>query len=218
MSNELTVTQARKLVDKIKLKAGELAEAIRKLRDSEGWAVLGYKSWAECCEAEFGYTKQHANRLIKAEQIKLEVEPMGSTQPNERQARELARLPKDQQADCWQDVLDAAEQTGEKPTARAVQEKVDLWLADDEPIAVDVPVEADVDQGDGVDAQADETSLTREQLMTIGAMFADVASALMHYLPQVGEAADNDRLAVRLVRWRDEFEELSTVVNSLIEE
>jgi len=161
MSNELTVTEAQLLVKQIRQKTGELAEAIRRLRDSHGWKVLGYDSWAECCEQEFGYSKRHANRLIQSQQVIEQVGPMGPTSPSERQARELARLPKDQQADCWQDVLDECEQTGEKPTARAVQEKVDLWLADDEPADVEEPVDVGNDQGDAAVEVEGEPSVSR---------------------------------------------------------
>ena len=57
-----------------------LAAKLRELRDRMGWTALGYDSWAECVQGEFNYSKQHANRLIAAQQTRGRVEPIGSTE------------------------------------------------------------------------------------------------------------------------------------------
>ena len=139
MTKIVTITKAEvhSLVKQIKQKAGELAEAIRKLRDSNGWRVLGYSSWAACCEAEFGYSKRHANRLIQSQEVIEQVGHQCPTSPPPTHAAILAKLPEDQRSDCWQDVLDECEQSGEKPTAAAVREKVNVWAGDNEPINAD---------------------------------------------------------------------------------
>ena len=132
----ITTSEVHRLVKQIKQKAGELAEAIRKLRDSNGWKVLGYATWAECCEAEFGYSKRHANRLIQSQQVIEQVGHMCPSQPNDRQASELARLPEEQRADCWQDYVEECETAGEKPTAAGLRAMVDVWAGDNEPVDV----------------------------------------------------------------------------------
>lgn len=148
----MTKTEAKGLVKEILSDAKQLAAKLQELRDRLGWKALGYDSWAECVEREFGYSKRHANRLIAAQNTRDEVGPIGPTQTPgsgelpESHARELGRLPNDQRADCYQDFIDECEQAGAKPTAAGLREKVDLWLADNEP-----PVDTgddDVDVGD----------------------------------------------------------------------
>jgi len=60
---------------------------------------------------------------------------MCPSQPNDRQASELARLPEEQRADCWQDYVEECQQSNEQATAAGLRALVDLWLADDEPVA-----------------------------------------------------------------------------------
>jgi hypothetical protein len=114
----LSAKQARRLCEKIARQAENLRELLLQLRDGQGWLALGYASWASCCEEEFGYSKQHANRLIKAEEINRQVEPMGSIPLSERQARELGKVPEEKR----QAVLDwAIEKADGKPlTAAAI--------------------------------------------------------------------------------------------------
>lgn len=120
--------EAARLCAKIRAKAADLADLIRQLRDGAGWVPLGYATWEACCKEEFGYSKRHANRLIQSQQIIEQVGPMGPASPNERQARELARLPEDDRADCWESYLSDCEGMGEKATAKGLREQVDAWL------------------------------------------------------------------------------------------
>lgn len=60
----------------------------------EGRVALGYATWAKCCEEEFGYSKQHANRLIQAAKISQQVGTIVPTEPlPESHARELGKVP-----------------------------------------------------------------------------------------------------------------------------
>jgi len=146
--------EAQQLLEAIRADVTNLAEKLREFRDRFAWASLGYDSWANCVKEEFGYSKQHANRLIAAQQIKRRVEPIGSTYAPRKQggeggtkvpptppesrelpeshARELARLPEDQQADCYVDYIEECGETI-RPTAAGLRDKVETWLADNEP-------------------------------------------------------------------------------------
>jgi len=143
----MTETEAQGLVDEINAGILCLGEKLLELRNRRGWQALGYVSWDVCVRAEFNYTRQHANRLIKAQEFRArlalgapdQVEPIGSTHPPdngktpESHARVLGRLPDDQQIACYEDFLDECNKAGAKPTARGLRKKVDLWLADNEP-------------------------------------------------------------------------------------
>ena len=136
---DIGAVEARLLVRQICEHADNLRKLLTKLRDGRGWMALGYANWAVCCEKEFGYSKQHTNRLIKAEEVRQiteatsQVEPMGSTndpdpmdpsllpQLPERQARELAKVPAKQRSDVLNRVI---EQTDGKVTAAAIKEAV----------------------------------------------------------------------------------------------
>ncbi len=130
MSNELitlTKAQARSLIGVILTQAENLRDSLTTLRDRGGWQVLEYESWAKCCEVELGYTKRHANRLIKAEEVKAKVGPIGPTPLPEAQARELSKAPPELQATVWEQ---AKEATDGKPTAAAIREVVDATCED----------------------------------------------------------------------------------------
>jgi hypothetical protein len=126
---QLSVLQARLLCEKIVHEAENLGLLMRQLRDGQGWVALGYASWAKCCEVEFGYTKQHVNRLIKAQEISDQVEPIGSTMP-ESQARELGKVDPDKR----RAVLAWAEEKAEgKPLTAAAIRKAAAEVMEAEP-------------------------------------------------------------------------------------
>jgi len=132
-------TEAKHLVEEIVSGARLLAAKLQELRDRMGWKALGYDSWAECVTGEFGYSKRHANRLIAAQETRVKLGPIGPTEaPDggevpESHARELGRLRDDHRADCYADYIDECEQQKTKPTAAGLREKVETWLADNEP-------------------------------------------------------------------------------------
>lgn len=145
-NSQLPLKEARRLCDLIRRQTSELASAIRKLRDGDGWKTLGYATWAACCESEFGYTRQHVGRLLKAERVKgsiqetvSEGEPIGSPAeaaavPDdapipEAQARELARLPEAERAACYRAVVRDCLAEGVRPTARLLRQAVETRLA-----------------------------------------------------------------------------------------
>ncbi len=123
-------TEARRIVCAIHKQAKNLRELLLQLRDRTGWKALGYDTWAACCEKEFGYSKSQANRLIKTQQVGEQVAHTCAASPNVRQSIELARLPDNQQSDCWQDYADDCDMQDTTPTAAGLREKVELYLAD----------------------------------------------------------------------------------------
>ena len=84
-----------------------------------------YGTFEEYCQQRWGWTRQHSNRVIGAASVVTHLEPTGSILPaNEAQARELARLPAEQQREVWSGAVAESEATGEPITARQVEERV----------------------------------------------------------------------------------------------
>jgi hypothetical protein len=135
----LTAAQARRLCDRIVHEANNLRKLLVQLRDGKGWLTLGYSTWAELCEQEFGYSKRYANYLIQAEKVNQQV---GTIVPalTESQARELGKVP----AEDREKVLDwAAEKADGAPlTAKAIRAAA-AEVAEGEP-----EEDVDVDGGD----------------------------------------------------------------------
>ncbi len=135
----MTAKEAMRLCSKIRSQHADLAESIRKLRDGHGWVSLGYASWALCCQEEFGYTKQHVNRLIRAEEVKQQVEQNCSTplpQMKDSHASELARLPAEHQPTAWGDFTEDCQSHGERPTAKTLRQFIDRRLRPKVPVEV----------------------------------------------------------------------------------
>jgi len=161
-ARRLTSNQARKLCDQIVHEALNLSELLTQLRDGEGWVALGYASWAACCETEFGYSKQHANRLIKSDQIRKqlvgsggEVEPIGSTL-SESQARELTNVPESSRVEVIQAAHEVAESEGRKMTAKDIKEAADAAKVTPEIVDEDEDKDGETPQADYLPEDFDE--------------------------------------------------------------
>ena len=86
------------------------------MRNTQG---LGYPSWGEYFEAEFGGKKTNAYQLLDAGRVVRAVDGHSAVaeRPTERQARELASLVKsspEEAAELWTDVVEEARHTGEE--------------------------------------------------------------------------------------------------------
>ena len=95
-----------------------------------------YKTFAEYCNDRGGFDKRHAYRLIDSAKVVENVTNWSQTidtPKNESQARPLALLPADQQANAWADVVDECKERGEPITAAAVVEVVEKYKAQAEP-------------------------------------------------------------------------------------
>lgn len=94
-----------------------------------------HKSFEAFCKEHWGYAKSHTYRLIEAAGVS-ETSPVGDKMQNERQARELAKVPAEQQAAVleW-----AEEKAGDKPvTAKIIREAI-AEVAEAEPDDDEIP-------------------------------------------------------------------------------
>lgn len=92
------------------------------LYERRGWVALGYASWRECVETEFGQSQNYLYRQLNAAEIESRILPNGKigTIP-EGQLRPLTKLTPMEQPVAWQE---ANERSGGKPTARVVEQVV----------------------------------------------------------------------------------------------
>jgi hypothetical protein len=94
-----------------------------------------YETFDDYCRDRWGFERTYAHRLMKSAEVVENLLPIGNIPmpTTESQARPLASLPADKQADAWQDVVDECAESGEPITAAAVQQKVDQYKAQAEP-------------------------------------------------------------------------------------
>jgi hypothetical protein len=103
----------------------EVGNALMAIRDGHLYRQT-HKTFQDYCKDRWGLERRRAYQLIDAATVVENVNrgTHGETPlpPNERQARELGRLPEDQRAETWREVV---AQTDGKPTARDVHEAVE---------------------------------------------------------------------------------------------
>lgn len=150
----------------------DVGQALAEIRDSRLYKGT-HDTFEAYLEGRWGMSRAHAYRMISAAEV---VSPMGDIEApptNERQTRELAKVPEAERADVWRE---ATERTGGKPTAAAVREVAAERTQTPEPAApVDVPTVA-AGSGPGLKAKI------RADLAEVGAEGITV-SALGLYSP-----------------------------------
>lgn len=136
MDVELTVIEKAKLenlemvVEQNIGSALKAALALRTIRDEKLYREA-YLSFDEYTQTRFGFQRAHAYRLIQYADVTDVVSPVGDILPNERQARELARLDEtQQQQEAWEEVVSTTE--GE-PTAEETRKVVERKLGGSDP-------------------------------------------------------------------------------------
>jgi len=114
------------MTEEVKADVNALWRKLLYLHDRDAHLVLGYRSWAAYCAAEFGIKRSQAHRLLDAGQVAaaLAESPMGDSL-NERQARELAPLLREQGEAALQEVVrELYGRYGDRLTAEKLREAV----------------------------------------------------------------------------------------------
>lgn len=103
----LSPEEARSLTDEVKRDAETLWRKLVRLYKGQAHTALKYGSWGEYFESEFGGSRRHGYELLNAGKV-LDAVRHGALEPpaNERQARELVPLLKDEVAlvETWRDL------------------------------------------------------------------------------------------------------------------
>ncbi len=74
------------------------------IRDRKGWLALGYKSWEDYGEIEWGYSVNYLNRITSAEYVQSVISPMSTKEIPERQLRPLTSVPDEIKCAIWRGV------------------------------------------------------------------------------------------------------------------
>ena len=106
--------------------AWEFYAALAEIQREELWRELGHDSFEQYCDSEHGITYRYAKMMIDATEVRSNLNHgSGATLPaSERVARPLTKLPAEEQAEAWEEVVSEAEETGEKITAKKVEQVV----------------------------------------------------------------------------------------------
>lgn len=99
----------------------EVGKALMEIRDRRLYRDT-HETFQDYCKERWGMDRQRAYQLIKASTVAENVNKCLQIPANEGQARELGKLPDEQQAEAWEEAI---ERTDGKPTAAAVAEVVD---------------------------------------------------------------------------------------------
>lgn len=123
----MTADEARECVSAINSHMNSARAELLRLYEGRGWESLGYASWRECAETEFGQTQTHLYRQLAAAEIEQRISPRGEigTIP-EKHLRPLTRLTPIEQPAAWELAHQYAEAEGApRLTARHVEEAVE---------------------------------------------------------------------------------------------
>lgn len=167
--------EARALVDEALTVGERFHDLLLRIQEGRAWESLGYGSWRELAVAEFGVSKTRAYELVTHAKIVREIEAGADSamaeKPNERQSRELAKVPEGERAEVWQRVV---VETEGKPTAKAIREAVTPPVPRIDPFAPLPSTLVNEEEREAVDRQraevieeaaatADEKELLRRQ-------------------------------------------------------
>jgi hypothetical protein len=140
----LTPDAARLLTEEVKADAVALWAKLRALYEGKAHIALGYSSWGDYFEEEFGRSGNYGYRLLKSAEV-MEQLPMGNSRPaSERVARELVPLlaEPDAMREAWAESL---EQSEGEPTAAGVRATVNGHKSKAAPPSADAEVRSAID-------------------------------------------------------------------------
>jgi hypothetical protein len=125
--NNMTESEARAKHDHLKSLLNTTRTLLLEMRDRKGYLALGFATFEEYGEKEFGYSPSYIYRLAKAEEIQLSLNsPNGEL--SESQLRPLGKVPTVDRDAVYQQAKDHAEQQGKELTAKMVSEAVADYL------------------------------------------------------------------------------------------
>src|SRR4051812_9262733 len=126
-AGNMTAREARALANKIKQHIDDARDLLLELYESRGWRSLGYKSWKQCVEIEFGQARSSLHYQLEAAKVAKEIEATGVQNLNtaeipDSHLRVLAPVPNERRVEVYRE---AVQESGGKPTAAKVQEVAD---------------------------------------------------------------------------------------------
>lgn len=83
-----------------------------------------FETFEACCNELWSLSRSRVHRMIEGAEVAANVAHGQHAPASERQARPLTKLPPAEQAEAWEEVVAESEQTGEKITAKKVEQVV----------------------------------------------------------------------------------------------
>lgn len=106
----------------------EVGEALLEIRDRRLYRNQGFATFEDYCQKRWGWSRARGYQLIDAAKVAENLSTVVDTPLNERQARELAQLPPEQQREAW--TIAVTQSANGQPTAREVAEVVNKSFFD----------------------------------------------------------------------------------------
>jgi phage N-6-adenine-methyltransferase len=107
----LSTEAARRLIDDINCGAANVRSLLLQLHAGEGWLALGYKTWDDCVESEFAFSRRRANQQLVAATIEQRLSGGNNCSRfvlRESHARELAAVPENRQLEVYRRALETS--------------------------------------------------------------------------------------------------------------
>lgn len=122
MTELITISEAeaRAITERIKQSLTEARCLLLEMYEREGWKALGYESWREYGQVEFGYSESRIYQLMDAAKVERNISTMVEKSIPERHLRPLTRLEPEQQSAAYQQAVETA--PNGKVTAAHVEE------------------------------------------------------------------------------------------------
>ncbi|MGO8839069.1 MAG: hypothetical protein ACLQAH_07490 [Limisphaerales bacterium] len=121
----VTLAESKRLIELEKIiEAGRqtfvaVGTALAEIRDARLYKVH-FSTFEDYCVGKWGFKRAHAHRLIQAASIAKDLSPIGDIK-TESQARELAKVPKDQREAVIKVAITTAKTAGKPITAKDIQ-------------------------------------------------------------------------------------------------
>ena len=125
----LDMTHEEALTKHTELKSlhGVMRSMLLEMRDRKGWLALGFSSWEEYGEKEWGYSKRYLNLIATAGHIQNILGTIVPKNVPESQLRPLTSIPDEAKPEVWQEAIARALAEGKKIGAKYVEDVANEW-------------------------------------------------------------------------------------------
>jgi hypothetical protein len=126
IENNMGETEAHEKHTQLKALHSVARALLLEIRDRKGYLALGFSSFEEYGEKEWGYTRTYINRLANAEKIQQSISvPIGTKEIPENQLRELGKVPAELRDEIYQQAKAESEAENKEITAKLIKEKAE---------------------------------------------------------------------------------------------
>lgn len=127
---DMTLEEAQAKHAQLKSLESVMRSNLLEMRDRKGWKVLGYASFSEYGEKEWGFSQSYISRLTNAAAIQEKLNmPMGINDIPERTLRPLGKVPDADKPAVYEEAVERALAEGKKLGAKMMEEIVAEHMA-----------------------------------------------------------------------------------------